>query len=128
MRWIGCLALFLLLTSFGLPKKLLGHWISAENAISFMDPGDTITFYKKKYDRKNYLWGGGALAGIEFGKDSTFAEHENVMCSDETSDMFNSGRYTYYADGKIELTDDDSTYCLRIVSMSSKKLVITRLQ
>lgn len=129
MRTVGCLLLFVVLTSFSLPKKLIGHWISEQDAISYMDIGDTLTFHKKKYDRGNYLWGGGVLAGIEFGKDSTFAEHENVMCSDESSDVFNQGSYMYHPDGSIELTSsDDSTFCLRIVRVTHKELVITRLQ
>ena len=73
-------------------KKLYGHWISG-SAISEANVGDTVIYRKKKYDRVDYLWAGAAYAGIEFNKDSSFAEHRNVNCSDETSDDFHTGSY-----------------------------------
>ena len=119
---------FLFFSSATLPEKnVSGHWIN-EKDLYDMELNDTLIFTKTKYRETLYHWGG-ALSGIELGKENHFAEYHNVMCSTESSPVRYSDEKWEIKDNRIFISGQNREIEWTVLKAGKKQLtvVVTKL-
>jgi hypothetical protein len=107
-------------------KRLVGNWVSVKD-VSFAAPGDTLSLEKKKYSYEIYTWGK-YPSGYAFRADSTFTEYHNIMCSEESDEVFyHDEKFRFVSDSIIEVKGYARDFKLKILAVSSKKLTLQLL-
>lgn len=104
-------------------KKLIGHWGTTKD-MSFVGPGDTLNFEKKKYDPLFYSTPK-YKSGIEFTKDTLFKEYHNIGANVEEDNIFyHNERYFFESDSVINVKGVSRNFKFKILLVTGKKLSI----
>jgi hypothetical protein len=102
-------------------KKLVGHWISAED-ICGIEERDTVVMTRSKFTDTLYYWGGPA-SGFTFESNGDFREYSNTLCSEETNPVrFGGERWHLDSTHDVMIEGDTRKLHFRVITIGSDTL------